>query len=463
MFVPVSELNFDAYDVIIAGSGFAGVSSGMRLAQGGKKVLLLETGAAEYDDAIQVEFASMYGRGHFDGSYWPQHWIRALGGTSLLWEGWVIPLLERDMAPYWPISRASLDPYYAIAARDLLRTPVFLNYTAPFAEGFTYRPFSSEPPVRLGEEPLDRYTKTPGLDVALQVTLSRLVPRPDRSGIAMIEVYNPDTGRRSVPLRPAQSIILAAGGIGNAQILLNSSDATNSVSVGNERDQVGRYLMEHPHIFGCARIVVPEPIIFPSVPAEFGENIPAIIPNDDLFRNIGRRDVSITFSQEVPNSKDSIEQLLTVKNGPTATVYSLTVRSEMAPEADNRVVLAEGSDASGLRRVRAMCTIGADAFRAIDACLVGLGAALAKNGPGRLRIDNNALHRGVTGGGHILGTTRMGTDPATSVVDPDCRVHGYENLYIGGSSVFPSGGYENPTLTIIALATRLADKILGKL
>jgi choline dehydrogenase-like flavoprotein len=61
---------------------------------------------------------------------------------------------------------------------------------------------------------------------------------------------------------------------------------------------------------------------------------------------------------------------------------------------------------------------------------------------------------------HHIGTTRMADD---GVVDPDCRVHGIENLFVAGSSVFPTGGYVNPTLTIVALALRLADHIAKRL
>ena len=60
-----------------------------------------------------------------------------------------------------------------------------------------------------------------------------------------------------------------------------------------------------------------------------------------------------------------------------------------------------------------------------------------------------------------MGTTRMADDPRRGVVDADCRVHGLANLYIAGSSVFPTGGWANPTLTIIALALRLADRLTG--
>jgi len=67
------------------------------------------------------------------------------------------------------------------------------------------------------------------------------------------------------------------------------------------------------------------------------------------------------------------------------------------------------------------------------------------------------------GGKHHMGTTRMHDDPRQGVVDSDCRVQGVSNLYVAGSSVFPTGGYANPTLTIVALALRLAEHLKRRL
>jgi choline dehydrogenase-like flavoprotein len=66
-----------------------------------------------------------------------------------------------------------------------------------------------------------------------------------------------------------------------------------------------------------------------------------------------------------------------------------------------------------------------------------------------------------TPGDHHIGATRMAASPSEGYVDANCRVHGIPNLYIASSSVFPTGGYANPTLTIIALAARLADHLRG--
>jgi choline dehydrogenase-like flavoprotein len=72
------------------------------------------------------------------------------------------------------------------------------------------------------------------------------------------------------------------------------------------------------------------------------------------------------------------------------------------------------------------------------------------------RLDGTTLVEGLY---HHLGTTRMHADPRQGVVDPDCRVHSVDNLFVAGSSVFPTYGASNPTLTIVALALRLADRL----
>ena len=77
--------------------------------------------------------------------------------------------------------------------------------------------------------------------------------------------------------------------------------------------------------------------------------------------------------------------------------------------------------------------------------------------------DDGGWPRSMTGGKHHMGTTRMHVDPRQGVVDAACRVHGCANLYIAGSSVFPTSGFANPTLTIVALAVRLADELKRKL
>ena len=106
---------------------------------------------------------------------------------------------------------------------------------------------------------------------------------------------------------------------------------------------------------------------------------------------------------------------------------------------------------------------------AVEQVLKLLNAELVRAGIGRFHFRSGkpsfAYKRGVpfvNGGGHLMGTTRMGRTQAESVTDAAGRVHGFSNLYVAGSSLFPASSAANPTLTIVALALRLADHLAGR-
>lgn len=136
---------------------------------------------------------------------------------------------------------------------------------------------------------------------------------------------------------------------------------------------------------------------------------------------------------------------------------------EQAPNPDSRIVLGEERDETGQRKVCVDWRLtDLDRHTHRTAAIV-FGEELARACNGRFFPDPPLLesegHLQVAGSSHHLGTTRMGTDAAQGVVDVDCRVHGVDNLYCAGSSVFPTGGWAFPTFAIVALATRLADHL----
>jgi choline dehydrogenase-like flavoprotein len=139
--------------------------------------------------------------------------------------------------------------------------------------------------------------------------------------------------------------------------------------------------------------------------------------------------------------------------------YAINARAEMLPSATNRVFLTGERERSGLYRPAVRCVLDRRDFVNTEATLRLLGESLISLGKGRVRINNSGIYGPPQGGGHIMGTTRMGPSPSTSVVDGHCRVHGYDNFYVAGSSTFPTGGFANPTLTIVALALRLAETL----
>ena len=141
----------------------------------------------------------------------------------------------------------------------------------------------------------------------------------------------------------------------------------------------------------------------------------------------------------------------------------LTTRMESAPNPDSRVTLVRERDALGMRRVQLDWRLSEIDKRSAVRAVEIVGAELGRTGLGRLRLDVSERERGwpddLTGGWHHMGTTRMSHDPKRGVVDRNCRVHGISNLFVAGSSVFPTAGSGTPTLTLVALALRLADHL----
>jgi hypothetical protein len=145
--------------------------------------------------------------------------------------------------------------------------------------------------------------------------------------------------------------------------------------------------------------------------------------------------------------------------------FVLTACSEQAPNPASRVVLAETRDQFGARRARLEWQLSELDLRTIRCANAILAAAVQAAGIGHVTslIDADGKSRTLRSGFHHMGTTRMHADPTQGVVDANCRVHGVANLFIAGSSTFPTGGYANPTLTIIALALRLAEHLRDQL
>ena len=145
--------------------------------------------------------------------------------------------------------------------------------------------------------------------------------------------------------------------------------------------------------------------------------------------------------------------------------YALHYRGEQAPRAASRVTLGDDRDAYGMARLKIDLRFEEEDARATLAAHDSLDAALRSAGKGALkyRAPREGLIEAILAqahdGYHQLGLARMGTDPARSVVDADCRVHGVANLHLAGSAVFPTGGHANPTLLATAMAARLAAKL----
>ena len=147
--------------------------------------------------------------------------------------------------------------------------------------------------------------------------------------------------------------------------------------------------------------------------------------------------------------------------------FSLDVNGEQAPRADSRVTLGNKTDALGMPQLRVDWRYSQGDIESVGRTLDLIGEELQRSGAGQFTYQRETLEEDLMRfgayGGHHVGTTRMGTDVRTSVVDANCRVHSVNNLFIAGSAVFPTSGQANPTLTLIALSLRLGKHLTQRL
>jgi choline dehydrogenase-like flavoprotein len=147
--------------------------------------------------------------------------------------------------------------------------------------------------------------------------------------------------------------------------------------------------------------------------------------------------------------------------------YPLDFNAEQVPNPDSRVALAADTDAHGVPRLMVDWRLARQDVDSLLRAAQLVRDAFARSGTARFEFDAARLEAECRAsapvGGHHLGTARMSASPAEGVVDANCAVHGVPNLYVASGAVFPTCGHANPTLTIVALAIRLADHLKARM
>jgi len=533
--------NLPDYDVCIVGSGPAGGTLANELSGHGLSVCVLESGRRKTDrhgDALR----DVVSEGLSIKEYSRE---RVLGGASTTWAGLSSPLDPIDFAerPWvehggWPITRAELEPYWVEAER--YRFPAASKF-APAPDGFArlrakgdLEPrfealdekvfLAAAEPQDFGVEVLAAYEEK-GVDLWLDATVTALETGGDRRRVRAARVRTRSGEERTVS---AGRFVLACGGIENARLLLATPGG-----LGNERDQVGRYFMNHPknyegvltlessvrhapYWFGClhegyagyaglrfneaeqtARRLLNSYVRFePLFPWSDNLGVEAMVllakRSGAVLRRfkssrsdevVELRDYSETGDDsDVQNQRKSwlewggllgsiaanavpvaryARSRLFDRGGPNVTRVRLRNFLEMEPRPENRVTL-DGS--GGAPRARVSHRLSDLDRRSLVELHEVLVSEFDRAGLGRLDsdlatrtpwpIDQDASHH--------LGATRMGRDPATSVVDADLRLHEMDNVFVAGGSVFPTAGCANPTYTIVALSIRLARHLMNE-
>jgi len=302
----------------------------------------------------------------------------------------------------------------------------------------------------------------------------------------------------------ARHVVLAAGGIDNARLLLANQSLLEPM--GPAADHTGRYFMEHLH-YVAGHLMPDGPdarweiyrlfndhgtdeletwltvgdstvrakslarSVFAAVPAYAGSldagvnalgRVLRAVPYGPFDRSLWRHEVGEIFRGATKIPGAIVEQL-----NPSAAreCFAVAAMSEQTPNRSSRITLSDRRDRTGLRLPVLEWRLNEIDIESARHSAEVLGHYFAAAGLGEFVPTWAEADRRppvFTGGWHHMGTTRMSTHPTDGVVDPDGRVHGVPNLYIAGSSVFPTGGFANPTLSLVALSIRLARHLVGQ-
>lgn len=502
-------------DLCIVGSGPAGLTIAHKLRDQGISIILLDSGFADFDERAQ---ALNNGRNvameYLDLEACR---LRMFGGSSNHWEGScnsfdAIDFQDRPWVKHggWPITKGDLETYYDGAHRylqlgpndhDLASWTRRLGLPMPDWLGgrLEGRVTHHSPPTRFGEVYGQDLDQAANVRVLMGATALEVALSDDRRAARQITVGR--YGQDRIAVR-AKRFVLAMGGIENARFLLLNE-------LGNEHDQVGRYFMEHPYF--RLMLLAPSPRFVASYAAlsrGLDKADPHVGPSIRFSEAMLRRHefqncrmaLEPTTRYEAAAGIESFHELTVGGKAPDETLYHignllldidmmaeaasrralgkriipaagelsyLTVgcMAEQLPNPDSRVLLGQARDAFGQRKTELALRLTDDDRIATGRFMQAVGETFGQVGIGRVRnlvADRFAPWppRQVNYGNHHMGTTRMSRDPKTGVVDSNLRLHSLSNLFVAGSSVFPTGGHVPPTLTIVAMSLRLADHLV---
>lgn len=429
--------------------------------------------------------------------------------------GW--PITKEELDPCYARAHAycELGAYAYDVSRALAGapTPTIPGLSQP--DVVTDRLWLVSPPTNFGKSYRSRLRQSQNVTVCLHATALKLLAGPPQR-IDRLKVGSVDGHEFHVR---ARMFVLAAGGLETTRLLLLSDDVHRG-GIGNDHDLVGRFYLSHltgdvgevalrPRdgrvVWGyqstvdgvyCRRqlgidqdcqqderllnfaAILDRPA--PDDPSH-GDGLLSAIYLAKLARGrergASRRQVRAHLGNVVTDAGSvarlaavlvhkrllSARRLPSVLPNKTGNRYTLHFDAEQAPNPDSRVLLGDQRDRFGLPRLRVDWRFSEADVASVVRSSQKLEAALGRAGVGRMLLDpetrRDRVRELASVGSHHLGTTRMAGDPARGVVDANCRVHGIGNLWIASSSVFATSSYARPTLTIVALAIRLADHL----
>lgn len=511
-------------DVCIIGGGAAGISIAQTFFQTTHKVILVESGGHEFDENTQSLYEGTI-VGLEPGYTLSNSRLRFFGGSTNHWTGQCHPLdtidfEERPWVPLsgWPISRNDLENYYD-AARVLINLPPFnifdkISRKLPIEtvidpllkNSFFESPSTFEPrvfdfnPKNFAQSYQEKFSRSNAIHVYLHANATSI--QSDSYATEATGILAATLTGRSLKFR-ARYYILALGGLESPRLLL-SSNSVRPNGLGNDNDVVGRFFQEHPffdlgHVVlgnnpACevrrentefeqlVRVAIPETaqrsngllnsafLVTPATPnsvLEIPETGRAIFKDHQVPSELSNKAINAFLA-----IKNPLRSLLCSISGANANpdVLSVTWGAEQTPNRLSRVALTDERDQLGMRKIYLDWQLNQIDHDNLLKTARWIGREIGRLGIGRMR-ENNWLresfsdivqsHKG--GNFHHMGTLRISDTARNGVVDANCKVFGMKNLFVAGSALFPTSGFANPTLTIVALALRLAEHLKTRL
>ena len=509
------------YDVCIVGAGAAGISLALELADSNDRICLVDAGGFGYDKETQRLFeGSVVGDSY---PPLRDTRLGSFGGTTNVWAGWCRPLDEIDFQGKslqdengWPFAREELIPFYR-RAHDVCGLGEFeydaeywekklgLSRLAMGEDRIAHRIFHINA-QNFGNRYHTRLEQSHNIYVILQAPVVRCHVDDSGQQVESVEVLTLNGNRTLIK---ARYFVLAAGGIENARLLLVSADSPADAP-GNKSGLVGRYFTDHAFLdFG--RLIFKDDVR--NLDYYFPQSLESTVRSSMVRGTVSLSDTFVTreklqnaaiffhpryeahqvfSSQEVKallrvwdklrcravpgqigrhlakaicapgKISMAIARKLCVHDG-SSREWRLRGMFETESQYDNRVTLSSERDQLGRPRPHIEWSLSDRDLADMSRVVLCIDEAFKSAGIGHIQLafpdTPSAWRDAVEVGKHHMGTTRMHADSRHGVVDENAKVHGVPNLFVTGSSVFPNGGYANPTLTIVALALRLGDHL----